>query len=201
MRAPRGTPAGRSLWGVAARRCVGVSPVYAGGRFPGGHALLARRARRCVLSHISIDVEAGFLRTRALRTGALSARRRVRGISSLPGGAATYRASVTIPQGLPVSAKDKLTGILPGSMRTARAIRAVRVGRASGTRAAGIAVGTASAAGIALWIASLVGHGEHCTAKSLPPHLSRRVRERSLWCYELWPVLKHRRAVRSPRKR
>ena len=104
----------------------------------------------------------------------------MRGISSLPGGAATYRASVTIPQGLPVSAKDKLTGILPGSMRTARAIRAVRVGRASGTRAAGIAVGTASAAGIALWIASLVGHGEHCTAKSLPPHFSHRARSWSL---------------------
>ena len=180
MRAPRGTPAGRSLWGVAARRCVGVSPVYAGGRFPGGHALLARRARRCVLSHISIDVEAGFLRTRALRTGALSARRRVRGISPLCRGAATHRASVAIPQGLPVSAKDKLTGILPGSMRTARAIRAVRVGRASGTRAAGIAVGIASAAGIALWIASLVGHGEHCTAKSLPPHFSHRARSWSL---------------------
>lgn len=174
MRAPSRTPAGRSLWGVAARWCVGASPVCAGGRFPGGHVLLGRRARRCVLSHISIDVEAGFLRTRALRIGALSARRRVRGISSLPGGAATHWASVAIPQGLPVSAKDKLTGILPGGMRTARAIRAVGVGGASGTRATGIAVGIASAAGIALWIVSLVGHGEHCTAKSLPPHLSHR---------------------------
>lgn len=106
----------------------------------------------------------------------------MRRISLLRGWAAAHRAAVAIPQGLSIGTKDELTGIITGCVRTERASRVAGAGRACrarGARAARRAVGLAGTASFALWIASLVGHGEHCTAKQLLPHLSHRARWRS----------------------